>query len=80
MEYFMIQVPIGGETFYSVAKRKEAERRLARLASESPGSSAASSVLGSNVPATPGLERAGDVSLSHDEEVSSEKPKKWPRV
>jgi hypothetical protein len=32
MEYFMIKVPIGGETFYSVAKRKEAERRMARMA------------------------------------------------
>ena len=26
----MIKVPIGGETFYDVAKRKEAERLIAR--------------------------------------------------
>lgn len=29
----MINVPVGEETFYDVAKRKEAERRAERLAS-----------------------------------------------
>ena len=28
MELFMIKVPIGGKTFYDVAKRKKAERLL----------------------------------------------------
>ncbi|KAK4530162.1 hypothetical protein CCYA_CCYA03G1019 [Cyanidiococcus yangmingshanensis] len=50
MEYFMIKVPVGGETFYSVAKRKEAERRLARASLPEPELKAPSE---SNVAALP---------------------------
>eukprot|EP00512_Aurantiochytrium_limacinum_P001053 CAMPEP_0171490938 /NCGR_PEP_ID=MMETSP0958-20121227/3586_1 /TAXON_ID=87120 /ORGANISM="Aurantiochytrium limacinum, Strain ATCCMYA-1381" /LENGTH=78 /DNA_ID=CAMNT_0012024309 /DNA_START=67 /DNA_END=303 /DNA_ORIENTATION=+ len=34
MELFMIKVPIGGQTFYDVARRKSAERLEEELANE----------------------------------------------